>query len=1673
MKLIRLTSLGISIGLLNFQILFAQSNTIPLNQPSVLVDEYSNINSYTENSNFSPQMEMDPGIVEGVEEALGLETFRQALENHPTAERLVIHKEEGTVSISPRGGARNIYGPNGIHQNENREIIDHLKALLPPELANDPLLQHQLSSNSNGARIGTDPLSAVRLREIIKKIDEGAIAKLKSEIDSSSVAITSTSSHQLSIPSSIFTTSAIAGEKFFEAGKLSAQEAATEVLSGGNKRAQRVARLLKDVDTKRAAQDAITIQAEKHHAEQYGNVLKAHLLGNEEEFTRLTQADNAAALQINQLMMVTTWPEKASKAAEQGNKIISDLWKKAAEQYQIIAEYEKKAVEVEQNGKLELTKAWREAIQQRQQALEHFAKGSAAEAAGKTSEANDWNNIGFALLSAAEQAVEEATIGLAVVIGGGGERAEAPEQVRGRETKESIIRLENDKKEIETKMQQARFKTMQVRGWYWGTIGTKLLALLFALHRIAVFSFPDYGREVQSSILCNSHFTFAPRNKFGDFLGCQSLNDITAEVTKLEQIIWKKLWDDADINDQNVYQEVRDIEKDCDLLASTCKTGWTYFPEKLKNNTSWIESCNSSEKRKFFWNQRAIAEQALMVARDNWNTALKAPNDEHVWNNFIKSSDALDTAWNNIKFGDLSKEKAKRFNWDTHREIARQQKNVLDSLGNIKGVLERTNAAWRIGLASSHNKIIWKNFIALTEQVSTGLKQFIDKHCIQKAPEPLKINWEENCKKAKEQQIVWNSVKKLQEDSKLVDEAWQLSFIIYSDVKSSWNNAVTLTKKVTQRWKESSIKEKIIKPFDNIKTWWDNYYEVATIMLNTPGRAQAEAASVKAETAWETAFAESGKKVVWKKLSQIANDTTAIWNDRMKPYEKYLSYLPEECQSNWKENLNQAKKQYYIWDSVTKIASSWNEALKAPNNENVWNNFIKISDDSNQAWSNIINWNVQREIAQQQKNILDNLNKAEKNLNHVNVAWKASLVRPKDKIIWRDFVTLVEQAFEAWNKTAHGSCAKAPEFLEKEWADSCKKAKRQKNRWNKVQELAVDSMELDKAWEMAFLSSDNKHVWQKAVGLTASITQRWRDKVLQEAVLEDSHNMTTRWDGYDEVAEAMLKTPLEKQAEAISDEAEVAWENAVDKDEDEIVWQKFLQAAKSASTIWNTRMNAYEKYLAYIPNELQTNWEENLNQAKKQYDIWNDVTENLEDFKKNGLAWGKERHDFWKGELLFYQAEKATSLAVTACNNAQQETDWNKALDLHKNHIQAWQNTVELYEAALNNKNLEGFKSLWNKNLESGRDAKSRIGEGYFLWCQAQKANSLVQDAHIRAMSPHISEHEAAWNEAINLQKEGIKAWNKVVAFYETGWSQALERFKPSWVSDAEFFKDNKARVGEGYLLWYQAEKFYYFALDARDKAKKLLPAQREADWNKAIDFQNQFIRASKEALNFYEAGWSQALERFKPSWVSDAEFFKDKSRIGESDLLWYQAEKARTSALVALDRVKNLPTVIQEIAWDEAISLQKQSIHAWKEVLDFNEKEWKESPENLKSTWAWKLEDIKNYKVSLGDAALLCYQAWRMDTIALIAGERAIALPITKQDVAWKEAIELQDKRIQAWKETVDFFERAWTEAPERFKANLASDLQLAKSIYKDAQKLYLFWDQPQERGQAIILTK
>src|SRR3990167_744957 len=96
--------------------LLAQSAKMISTDSDLSLSQYSNINGY------QPKLMMNPGelanLQEGVEAVLGLEEFRQAVAAHPAAERLVIHREDGIVSIRPSDTAQDV---GGIDQDENRE----------------------------------------------------------------------------------------------------------------------------------------------------------------------------------------------------------------------------------------------------------------------------------------------------------------------------------------------------------------------------------------------------------------------------------------------------------------------------------------------------------------------------------------------------------------------------------------------------------------------------------------------------------------------------------------------------------------------------------------------------------------------------------------------------------------------------------------------------------------------------------------------------------------------------------------------------------------------------------------------------------------------------------------------------------------------------------------------------------------------------------------------------------------------------------------------------------------------------------------------------------------------------------------------------------------------------------------------------------------------------------------------------------------------------------------------------------------------------------------------------------------------------------------------------------------------------------------------------------------
>src|SRR3990167_1041673 len=117
MKLASLTSLGISIVLLNSQILFAQNNGIPLNQSSVLVGQYSNIGDYAENRDEVSCSSNKSSLSERISTPIGqLQSSSSNLDFSPKL--MMPPMEEGERAIEKLGigekGVSKINGPENL-----------------------------------------------------------------------------------------------------------------------------------------------------------------------------------------------------------------------------------------------------------------------------------------------------------------------------------------------------------------------------------------------------------------------------------------------------------------------------------------------------------------------------------------------------------------------------------------------------------------------------------------------------------------------------------------------------------------------------------------------------------------------------------------------------------------------------------------------------------------------------------------------------------------------------------------------------------------------------------------------------------------------------------------------------------------------------------------------------------------------------------------------------------------------------------------------------------------------------------------------------------------------------------------------------------------------------------------------------------------------------------------------------------------------------------------------------------------------------------------------------------------------------------------------------------------------------------------------------------------------
>ena len=311
--------------------LLAQSAKMISTDSDLSLSQYSNINGY------QPKLMMNPGelanLQEGVEAVLGLEEFRQAVAAHPAAERLVIHREDGIVSIRPSDTAQDV---GGIDQDENREIINQLRAVLPAEFS-DPLLRDQISSNNSGIQIDVDPLSSVRLREIIEKLDcrlcweELADSDRQKELQSAQAALQAAFEKQQ-------WGACRAWKKVIKKTEQASKSwnTASEALAQGN--------LDKAFQWRKVAEQLNT------SAEKIREIAQIYSLGDAKKAKLLERAAPSTKLSDDQLQSISLALEKAKGATEQGNLPLAELWQKSSVQHQKLAEHYRQAVEVILSG---------------------------------------------------------------------------------------------------------------------------------------------------------------------------------------------------------------------------------------------------------------------------------------------------------------------------------------------------------------------------------------------------------------------------------------------------------------------------------------------------------------------------------------------------------------------------------------------------------------------------------------------------------------------------------------------------------------------------------------------------------------------------------------------------------------------------------------------------------------------------------------------------------------------------------------------------------------------------------------------------------------------------------------------------------------------------------------------------------------------------------------------------------------------------------------------------------------------------------------------------------------------------------------------------------------------------------------------------------------------------
>lgn len=1067
----------------------------------------------------------------------------------------------------------------------------------------------------------------------------------------------------------------------------------------------------------------------------------------------------------------------------------------------------------------------------------------------------------------------------------------------------------------------------------------------------------------------------------------------------------------------------------------------------INQQIEWDVDLHLAQYLKAYWAVRPLWLEALKtksVANYFYNKALKlAPDDPHwevTWESAITKAIESEKAWNHVvqRYQNLRETlpKSQQSDWDANLHIAEYEKASstfnsslwpivkTDKMGAplvdkvlklVPADLDFESAFQEVIIKASEMKQKMNHLMELRQQLQEAL------------PESKKADWNSNFDEVQYQKVLY-SIRPLffeaRKAMKIADAVYNQALELSSndaDFESASQKVVTKASEAEQALKNlvelrQHLRETLSedKKGDSDVYLHDAQYQKAfydSMSLALKAAKAIKIANAVYHKALELASNDSDFEVVWQEVISKASEAEQALNKLIEYRQQLRETLPESKKATWNDNLfyilHHCKAFYVAMPLISQghktyafASAACNEALSLISNdprfELAWQNVVTKALEAEKPWGKIV------EFFKQLKETLPECKGAN---------WDNDLQTAQ------------------WQKAFYG--------IIPSWSNAKRISAVDNTSDAEIKQIVPSASHFKLAWKtLISKASEVERAWSKVI----QISQRFREIIPE--------NKKTAWDthlhDFQYQKASYVIQPLLRRARQAEKIAQAACKDAEDMTFDhsnfDLAWKKASESATEVKNYLEKVISLCQELRETLPESKKNNWDEVLANVLYQRAC----------YAANALVY-EVKKIISTAEDLFARAQKH------AFDNAGFEEIWQKAITSASEAQRASHSVAQLCQQ-LSETLPESKKADWSAAISSVR-YKDAYWTAMPLHREAQKRVAIAKDAHNKALklTPHDSDFELAWQEAINQPSEAEEILSKALEFCQQLRSAVPESQQANWDTILQSLQYQKS-FWSAMPMWREAQKIQTIVNDICNEARKLTPSDPgfELAWQEAIRRALEVEMKWNSVVQLFQQLRESLSENVKANWDTDFHVAQYQKAIWAAQPLWLAAEKENSIAAAVFKKAVSLtPEDLNfETVWQEAISSSPKVERAWNSVVQFYKQLRETLPESEQADWDADLHTAQYQKTSWA-VRPLWREAQKGEAIADFTRNKVFSFIVGESgaELAWQKAIVRASDTEEACENLLQSYQQLRETVPQSKKMNWDASLHIV-TLWLQAEK-------------------